>query len=147
MIPTPIPTEAATFEQWQQVLHVVEQTEALFQDDRKWIRGARAVNDHLQSVAPHSPNAVAWSLKGGLQYEDNAYIAYMRDDNAPEPTEPFPSDRAITFLENLAARWLEVPQPVDLDTFNDRQGYRAVKRLLSEASLEIAGHLLEAEEK
>jgi hypothetical protein len=135
-----------TLDQWTAILHIIEQTEALFQQDINWIRGADAVNQALQPVAPHSRDAVAWSLTGGLKYEDAAYIAYMRDDNAPEPTEPFPSDLAVAFLEQLAAQRMEVPHPVDLAAFNDRQGYRAVLRLLEAAGVEIAGHIMEAEE-
>lgn len=135
-----------TLEQLEAIAHIIEQTEALFQDDRKWIRGSRAVNAALQSVAPHSPNAVAWSLKGGLQYEDSAYIAYMRDDDAPEPTEPFPSDLAIMFLEDFAADYLDVPPPVDLEDFNDQRSYGAVLALLKEAGMDLACRIVEAEE-
>lgn len=135
-----------TLDQLNAMAHIIEQTQRLFEADINWIRGSEAVNDALKSVAPHSPDAVAWSLTGGLRFEDSAYIAYMRNDDAPEPTEPFPSDLAIEFLEHFATEYVGGPGPVDLEAFNDRQGYSAVLHLLERAGEELACRIVEAEE-
>lgn len=128
-----------TLDQLLDVQHIIEETHALFEEDINWIRGAEAVDTNFNQVPSYSTDAVAWSLVGGLHYEDSDYITFMRGNPEAEPQGPFASDLAEEFLEQVAG-W-------NLTEFNDRQGYSAVKRLLLSASIEIGGRIIEAEEE